>query len=75
MYASKASRSEGPTENAPYPRCQAKPANPGVWVFNQDGKHLGTIKPTEVPANVGWAEEEGVLWMTARTSVYRIKLK
>jgi gluconolactonase len=47
----------------------------GVWVFNQDGKHLGTIKPTEVPANVGWAEEEGVLWMTARTSIYRIKLK
>jgi len=47
----------------------------GVWVFNSDGKHLGTIKPAEVPANVGWADDEGVLWMTARTSVYRIKLK
>lgn len=47
----------------------------GVWIFNADGKHLGTIKPTEVPANCAFAEEGGVLWMTARTSVYRIKLK
>jgi gluconolactonase len=47
----------------------------GVWIFNAEGKHLGSIKPSEVPANVGWAEDGGVLWMTARTSVYRIKLK
>jgi gluconolactonase len=47
----------------------------GVWIFNAEGKHLGSIKPTEVPANVGWAEDGSVLWMTARTSVYRIKLK
>ncbi len=47
----------------------------GVWIFNAEGKHLGSIKPTEVPANVGWAEDGTVLWMTARTSVYRIKLK
>jgi len=26
----------------------------GVWIFNPAGKHLGTIKPAEVPANVGW---------------------
>jgi len=47
----------------------------GVWIFSADGKHLGTIKPTEVPANCAFAEDGGVLWMTARTSVYRIKLK
>lgn len=47
----------------------------GVWIFNPEGKHLGTIKPTEVPANVGWADDGATLWMTARTSVYRIKLK
>lgn len=47
----------------------------GVWIYSADGKHLGTIKPTEVPANCAFAEEGGVLWMTARTSVYRIKLK
>lgn len=27
----------------------------GVWVFAADGKHLGTIKPPETPANCGWA--------------------
>jgi gluconolactonase len=47
----------------------------GVWIFNPEGKHLGTIQPIEVPANVGWAEDGTVLYMTARTSVYRIKLK
>ncbi|MFN0103931.1 MAG: SMP-30/gluconolactonase/LRE family protein [Bryobacteraceae bacterium] len=47
----------------------------GVWIFSPDGKHLGTIKPTEAPANCAFAEDGGVLWMTARTSVYRIKLK
>ncbi len=47
----------------------------GVWIYSAEGKHLGTIKPTEVPANCAFAEEGGVLWMTARTSVYRIKLK
>ena len=26
----------------------------GVWVFSPDGKHLGTIKPPETPANCNW---------------------
>jgi len=43
-------------------------------VFSPDGKHLGTIKPPETPANCGWAEDGKTLYMTARTSVYRIKL-
>lgn len=47
----------------------------GVWIFSPEGKHLGTIKPTEVPANCTFAEDGSVLWMTARTSVYRINLK
>ena len=46
----------------------------GLWVFAPDGKHLGTIKPPETPANCGWAEDGKTLYMTARTSVYRIKL-
>ena len=46
----------------------------GVWVFSPDGKHLGTIKPPETPANCGWAENGKTLYITARTSVYRIKL-
>jgi gluconolactonase len=46
----------------------------GVWIFAPDGKHLGTIKPTEVPANCGWGDDGKALYMTARTGLYRIKL-
>ena len=46
----------------------------GVWVFAPDGTHLGTIKPHEVPANVGWGDDGRTLYMTARTGLYRIKL-
>jgi gluconolactonase len=46
----------------------------GVWVFSPDGKHLGTIKPPETPANCNWADDGRTLYITARTSVYRIRL-
>ena len=46
----------------------------GVWIFSPSGKHLGTIKSTEVPANVGWGDDGKSLYMTARTGLYRIKL-
>jgi gluconolactonase len=45
----------------------------GVWVFTPAGKHLGTIKPPEVPANCGWGDDGKTLYMTAVTSVYRIR--
>jgi len=48
----------------------------GVWIFSPEGKHLGTIKPVEVPANCAWGDEDGkTLYMTARTGLYRIRLK
>lgn len=46
----------------------------GVWIFSPDGTHLGTIQPTEVPANVAWGDDGSTLYMTARTGLYRIKL-
>ena len=46
----------------------------GVWVFSPDGKHLGTIKPAETPANCGWGDGGKSLYITARTGLYRIKL-
>lgn len=46
----------------------------GVWVFAPDGKHLGTIKPAEGPANCGWGDDGRTLYMTANTGLYRIKL-
>lgn len=46
----------------------------GVWVFDPAGKHLGTIKPAEVPANVAWGDDGSTLYMTARSGLYRINL-
>ena len=45
----------------------------GVWVLSPEGKHLGTIKPDEVPANAGWGDDGRTLYMTARTGLYRIR--
>lgn len=48
----------------------------GVWVFSPEGKHLGTIITPEVPANCHWGGDDGkTLYITARTSLYRIHLK
>ena len=48
----------------------------GVWVFDKTGKHLGTIKPPEVPANCAWGNSDGkTLYMTARTGLYRIRTR
>lgn len=47
----------------------------GVWVFSPEGKHLGTIQPPETPANVAFGEADGkMLFITARTGLYRVKL-
>jgi gluconolactonase len=47
----------------------------GIWIFSPDGKHLGTIKPGETPANFNWGDSDHkTLYITATTSVYRIKV-
>lgn len=46
----------------------------GVWVFSPDGRHIGTLQPGETAANVGWGEDGKTLYITASTSVYRIRL-
>ncbi len=46
----------------------------GVWVFNPAGKHLGSIKPTETPANLAWGDADGKALITARTGLYRVRL-
>ena len=59
----------------------------GLWIFSPDGRHLGTIKPPETPANVQWGkyartnreaamapgEKADTLYITARTSIYRVR--
>ena len=47
----------------------------GVLILSPEGKHLGTIEPEELPANVAWGDADGkTLYMTARSSIYRIRL-
>lgn len=47
----------------------------GVWIISPEGKHLGTIKVPERVSNVAWGEADAkTLYITASTSVYRIKL-
>jgi gluconolactonase len=48
----------------------------GVWILSPDGKHLGTIKAPELPANFAFGgDDRKTLYMTARTGVYRLRLK
>ena len=48
----------------------------GVWVFAPDGRHLGTIRPPEVPANLAFGgPDRRTLFFTARTSVYATRVK
>jgi gluconolactonase len=47
----------------------------GVWVFSPQGKHLGTIVAPEVPANVGFGDDGRTLYMTARTGLYKVRLR
>lgn len=48
----------------------------GIWIFSSEGKHLGTIVTPEAPANCAWGDPEGrTLYITARTGLYRIRLK
>jgi len=47
----------------------------GVWIISPEGKHLGTIKVPERVSNVAWGDADGkTLYITASTSLYRIKL-
>lgn len=46
----------------------------GVYIFAPDGTHLGTLETGVPTSNVAWGEDGSVLYVTASTSVYRIKL-
>jgi gluconolactonase len=47
----------------------------GLWILSPEAKHLGTIRTPELPANFAWGDEDGrTLYMTARTSLYRVRL-
>jgi len=48
----------------------------GVWIYSPEGRLLGKIIPPEVPANLAWGDSDyKTLYMTARTGLYRVRLK
>jgi gluconolactonase len=48
----------------------------GVWVFDPDGRHLGTIRLLEIPANLAFGgPDRRTLFFTARTSVYALRTR
>jgi gluconolactonase len=48
----------------------------GLWVISPGGKHLGTLRLPEAPHNLAWGDGDGrTLYVTALTSVYRIRLQ
>jgi gluconolactonase len=48
----------------------------GIWVWDAEGNHLGTIALPEQPANLTWGDKDyRALYITATTSVYRLALK
>jgi gluconolactonase len=48
----------------------------GIWVISAGGEHLGTLRLPEPPHNLAWGDEDArALYVTALTSVYRIRLQ
>ncbi|HYM74759.1 MAG TPA: SMP-30/gluconolactonase/LRE family protein [Candidatus Dormibacteraeota bacterium] len=48
----------------------------GIWVWDAQGNHLGTIVMPEQPANLTWGDKDyHTLYITATTSVYRLETK
>src|SRR5947207_14108433 len=48
----------------------------GIWVLSAAGEHLGTLRLPEAPHNLAWGDDDGrTLYVTALTSVYRVRLE
>ena len=48
----------------------------GMWVFGSEGKHLGIIRPPDLPRNCAWGDEDyRSLYMATPKSVYRLRTR
>ncbi len=48
----------------------------GIWVWDPQGHHLGTIEMPEQPANLTWGDKDyRTLYITSTKSVYRLRTK
>ncbi|HET6225799.1 MAG TPA: SMP-30/gluconolactonase/LRE family protein [Bacteroidia bacterium] len=46
----------------------------GLWILSAEGKLLGKIVTPERPANMAWGDDGKTLYMTAHTSLYKIRV-
>jgi gluconolactonase len=46
----------------------------GLWILSPDGQHLGTIVTPEHPHNFAWGDDGRSLYVTARSTLYRLRL-
>jgi gluconolactonase len=46
----------------------------GIWILSPSGKLLGKIVTPERPANMAWGDDGKSLYLTAHTSLYRLKI-
>jgi gluconolactonase len=46
----------------------------GLWILNPEGKLLGKIVTPERPANMAWGDDGKTLYLTAHTSLYKIRI-
>jgi gluconolactonase len=46
----------------------------GLWILSPAGKHLGTIVTPEHPHNFAWGDDGRSLYVTARSTLYRMRL-
>jgi gluconolactonase len=48
----------------------------GIWIWDPEGNHIGTIVVPESPANLAWGDQDyQTLYVTAKSSVYKIRTK
>jgi gluconolactonase len=48
----------------------------GIWVWDAEGKRIGTIVLPQQPANLAWGEADyGTLYISASKSVYKLRTK
>ncbi len=46
----------------------------GVYILAPDGTHLGSLETGGIVSNVAWGDDGSVLYLTADTAIYRIRL-
>jgi gluconolactonase len=48
----------------------------GIWVWDKQGRHIGTIVLPTQPANLTWGDKDyRTLYITATNSVYKLRMK